>query len=83
MRLEDWVPARVRTVFQSRRSAPLSRMSGGRLSGAFKGRARGLDVVLNVSQNASGWMPRKGYAVNGIAQRMRHYGVTAGCLTGR
>ena len=67
---------------ESNRSAPLSCMSGGRLSGAFKGCARGWGVVLNVSQNASGWMLKKGYAVNGVA-RIKHYeGVTAPCDAG-
>ena len=74
--------SRVRAVFKTLRSAPLSCMSGGRLSGAFKGCARGWGVVLNVSQNASEWMLKKGYAVNGVA-RIKHYeGVTAPCDAG-
>lgn len=39
-------------------------------------------VALSVSQNASGWMLKKGYAVNGVA-RIKHYeGVTAPCDAG-
>ena len=57
-------------------------MSGGRLSGAFKGCVRGWDVVLNVSQNASGWMLKKGYAVNGLAHTKHCEGVTPPCDAG-
>ena len=57
-------------------------MSGGRLSGVFKGCVRGWGVVLNVSQNASGWMLEKGYAVNGVAHTNHYEGVTDPCDAG-
>ena len=37
---------------------------------------RGGVTALNVSQNASGWMLRKGYAVNGAAHIKYYEGVT-------
>ena len=39
-------------------------------------------TALNVSQNASGWMLRKGYAVNGVAHIKHYEGVADACETG-
>ena len=61
---------------ESNRSAPLSFVSGGRVSEARKRRVRGGVTALNVSQNASGWMFEKGYAVNGAAHIKYYEGVT-------
>ena len=61
---------------ESNRSAPLSFMSGGRLSEARKRCVAGEWTALNVSQNASGWMFEKGYAVNGAAHIKHYEGVT-------
>ena len=39
-------------------------------------------VALSVSQNASGWMLEKGYAVNGVAHTNHYEGVTDPCDVG-
>ena len=39
-------------------------------------------TALNVSQNASGWMLTKGYAVNGAAHTKHFEGVTGACEAG-
>ena len=57
-------------------------MSGGRVSEARKRRVAGEWTALNVSQNASGWMLRKGYAVNGVAHIKHYESVTDACETG-
>ena len=66
---------------QTLRSTPLSFMSGGRVSEARKRRVHGGVEALNVSQNASGWMLRKGYAVNGVAHIKHYESVTDACET--
>ena len=67
---------------ESNRSGPFLFMSGGRVSEARKRRVRGGVTALNVSQNASGWMLRKGYAVNGVAHIKHYESVTDACETG-
>lgn len=39
-------------------------------------------MALNVSQNASEWMPKKGYVVNGAAHTKYYEGVTPPCESG-
>ena len=39
-------------------------------------------AALNVPQNASGWMLKKGYAVNGVAHIKHYEGMTPPCDTG-
>ena len=67
---------------ESDRSEALSCECPGRLSGAHKGRSRGGGAELSVSQNASGWMLKKGYAVNGVAHTKHYEGMTAPCDVG-
>ena len=47
-----------------------------------RGERGGGGVALSVSQNASGWMLKKGYAVNGVAHTKHYEGVTAPCDVG-
>lgn len=47
-----------------------------------RGARGGGGAALSVSQNASGWMLKKGYAVNGVAHTKHYEGVTPPCDTG-